>query len=331
MKPKTGASRIIERWRLAVAPVLGVAALAGLSSSHARAEGEGSPESQATFNERCATRISSSILGTSASADMLDSPNPQAMVDVMLNSGVFFERFSRFVNASFNRESVAAPEKEPVYFLAKHVLTNGKPWSDLFVGKYNVDLVGTTGVQVQEDPKGLGYFRSAPWVLRYAGNEQAGIKISTAYRMMQNIVGLELVATTNAPDADISATGRTGDNCKGCHYTNWYALDKVAGVLSKKVVDPVDSQKITFVEYTGAPQSILGKASVGNDSDVVHALVDSVNFTFNTCRLSFKYLYGRAETSCEGPIFDECVNAFRSTGRVQSAIAAIAKNRSFCE
>jgi hypothetical protein len=45
---------------------------------------------------------------------------------------------------------------------------------------------------------------SKPWLLRYAGNELAGIKISTGYRIMNNTIGLKLVASTNAPGADIS-------------------------------------------------------------------------------------------------------------------------------
>jgi hypothetical protein len=106
-----------------------------------------------------------------------------------------------------------------------------------FVGPYSVDVgsgqpADSATVVVTSDPNGLGYFRSRPWQLRYAGNEATGIKLATAYRIMQNVIGLSLTPTTNGPDADISATGRRATACAGCHYNGPLALDKVASVLT---------------------------------------------------------------------------------------------------
>src|SRR4051812_45313793 len=52
--------------------------------------------------ERCATRLSISLLGKSPVTALFGDANPQSQVDAMLTTGDFQERFSRFVNASFN-------------------------------------------------------------------------------------------------------------------------------------------------------------------------------------------------------------------------------------
>jgi hypothetical protein len=63
----------------------------------------------------------------------------------------------------------------------------------------------------------------------------------------------------------------------------------------------------------------------------VKTLVASENFPVATCRLVFKFLYGRAENACEGPIFDACVDEFRAKGTIQSALALVAKQPGFCD
>lgn len=316
------------RWALIATLSLGLPALLAISR---KAEADVQADDRADFNARCAIRLSVTLLGQSPTPELSSSVNPQGAVATMVSSPEFVERFARFINASFNREPAEAAQLEPAYYLTRHVLTDDKPWSDMFLGKYNVDVVGDQGVQVTEDENGLGYFRSTPWLVRYAGNELAGVKIVTAYRILQNMVGLELVASTNAPDADVSATGREAAGCKGCHYENWYALDKVASILSARVVDPEEAQVTPFKPYEGPAKTLLGGASIAGDAELVAALAQSENFTFNACRLAFKFLYGRAENKCEGPIFDACVSAFRATGKMQSAITAIATNEAFCQ
>lgn len=283
--------------------------------------------------ERCATRLSIAMLGKSPTAAALSKSDPQADVDAMLVDAAFVERFSRFINASFNDDVGATPAEDAPYYLAKYVLEKNLAWRELFVGQFRVDApagapTGTPTVTV--DPNGLGYFRSTAWLVRYAGNEEQGIKISTAYRMMQNTLGLKLVASTNAPTADISATGRQAAGCRACHYDSWFALDKVAGVLQRK---RLGSNPVTFVDPPGgiAPQQILGGITVANDKELVSALVQSEAFEFRACRLAFEFLYGRPELTCEGPVFDRCMTELKAKGTIQSALAAVAKDPSFCQ
>ena len=77
----------------------------------------------------------------------------------------------------------------------------------MFVGKLNV--VEQNGrVRVRNDPNGLGYTRSDAWAQRHVGNEGNGVRINTAYRVMQNTFGLELVAADLPADADTTVEGR---------------------------------------------------------------------------------------------------------------------------
>jgi hypothetical protein len=293
----------------------------------------GAAVAQATMTadkaERCATRLSIAMLGKSATTTLMSNPDPQSTVDAMLASPDFIERFARFTNAQMNEDPADVPEADSTYYLTKYVLQNNRPWEDLFLGPYMVVKDATTNtVVVRNDANGVGYFRSIPWLQRYAGNEPAGIKITTAYRMMNNTVGLKLVASTNAPGADISATGRQAAGCRPCHYDSWFALDKTAAILSKRVGT---GATMTFQAYTGPAQSILGGVDIANDKELLTALVKSEAFRFNTCRMAFKYLYGRAEQTCEGPIFDACMQEFTAKGTIQSAIAVVAKNAAYCQ
>jgi hypothetical protein len=307
------------------------AAAALLSSPHA-AIADGSDVDPTSRAARCATRLSIAMVGEAATPAQLASTDPQSAVDGLLADPRFIERFSRFINAQFNLTPGATPAEDASYYLAKHVLSNGKPWTDMFLGKYDVapsnpQQPGSDAV-VTDDPDGLGYFRSRVWTVRYAGNEPAGMRIVTGYRMMWNTIGLTLAATTNAPVADVSATGRQAAQCRGCHMDNWYALDKVASDLGTRRGTGTD---VKFDPPTGGAKQVLGGVSVSNDQELVEALVGNAAFDVNACRLAWKYLYGRAEYSCEGPAFDRCVGAFVKDKKMQTALAAVAKDPSFCE
>ncbi len=286
--------------------------------------------------ERCATRLSISLLGKSPVSALMSSADPQTQIDAMLQSADFQERFARFVNATFNDDPGANSAEDPAYYLTKYVLANNLTWDQMFLGAYKVDVAAGSpaGTQptVTADTNGLGYFRSRPWLLRYAGNELAGIKLSTAYRIMNNTIGLKLVASTNSPTADVSATGRSGAGCSACHFDGWFALDKVASVLSRKVTTVTNGNTvISFGPPPATPQEILGGMMISNDKELITALVKSEAFEFRACRIAFEYLYGRAEMTCEGPIFDRCMTAFKATGTIQSALASVAKDAAFCQ
>lgn len=278
--------------------------------------------------ERCAVRLSVALTGKSPTIELLSSPDPQASADALLDTVDFIERFARFTNASFNRTPGAVAEEDAPYYVAWEVLSKRRAWKDLFVGGYRVEKNAADAVVVVNDPQGLGYFRSAAWKKRYAGNEPNGVLLSTAYRIFNNVIGLKMVASTNAPDVDITATGRSAAGCRGCHFDGLYALDTAASVLGRRVDG---AQGVTFAAHDGTPVTLLGGKIVSNDKELVETLVDSEAFRFRTCRMGFEFLYGRRENQCEGPVFDRCMKELRSNGTVQSALAAIVKDPSFCQ
>lgn len=277
--------------------------------------------------ERCAVRLAIALTGRSPSAALLSTGNPQLEVDALLASDPFIERFSRFINASFNDAPGATSVDDATYHLAKHVLANGKPWKDLFVGPYDVAQVNGQ-VTVRADASGLGYFRTKAWLERYAGNEEDGVKLATAYRILNNTTGLKLTAAVQTPGADFTVTGRQNAACRGCHFDGWFALDRVASVLTRKVVS---GGTVTFAPPTAGPQPLLDGRVISNDRELVTALVESPDFDFRVCRLAFQFLYGRNELSCEGPLFDRCVDAFRAEGTVQAALSTVATDPAYCQ
>ncbi len=288
-------------------------------------------DNSAEGKQRCSIRVNASLTKQLPTAELLKAANPKANVDALLVSPAFIESFSSFINSSFNEEPGATPSLDTPYHLAKFVLTNKKPWADVFTGLYDLKITTpgpTETVEVVESPTGLGYFRVLPWKIRYAGNEPAGIRLVAAYRILHDITGLKLVATTNAPGADVSAAGRQSPACASCHYDNWSALDKTASVLGKV---NVGANATTFVEPDGVPKSILDGVMIKDDRELVEALVKSENFSFNTCRLVFSFLYGRGENSCEGKVFDQCVDAFKKSGMIQDAIKSVVNDTSFCQ
>jgi hypothetical protein len=308
-----------------VAPLL-AATTSAVLQRRAAAETPTTSEARA----RCATRLKSALVGKGVTETELAAANPQGAVDAYLKTPEFTELFARFLNAQFNPSPGMTPADDAAYYLGKHVLTGDLPYKDLFLGKFNVvatDPKQPATVVVQPDPMGLGYFRSRAWLVRYAGNEPAGIKIVTAYRIMQNVTGLSLIAVQNAPGADVSKKGREAGTCAGCHYQGWSALDKVASVLS---VRKGMGATMTFSPPVATTTDVDGKA-VTDDASLVARLTESEDFSFNACRLGFQFLYGRPENTCESKVFDACVSEFKKSGKIQAALAVIAKDESFCQ
>jgi hypothetical protein len=284
--------------------------------------------------ERCATRVFASMVGDGAPAEALASKAPQDAFDKLVQDPRFAERFASFVNSNFNRAPGPTPTDDEAYYLTKYVLERGKPWSDMFLGAYDVvpSKPGDPASEavVKDNPNGLGYFRTRTWTNRYAGNEAAGIRISAAYRILRNMVGLNLTpVVTPPPGGDGSATGRKAGSCAGCHYNSWYALDKVANLLGTQ--KGKKGTEISITPSTSGPQVVLGGLSIGSDKELVTALVQSEAFDVGACRLAFKFLYGRYESTCEGGTFDACVAAFKKDKRITSALASLAKAPTFCE
>lgn len=312
--------------------VLGAAAaLAAAALPRSAAAGDATSDI-AERSERCATRLYTAMIGEGAPASALAAKDPLADVDALLEEPRFIERFARFTNSQMNNAPGAMPAEDATYAMARYVLEHDLAWSEMFVGRYDVspeDPDQPLGpATVRPDPDGLGYFHSRAWMVRYAGNEPAGLRIVYAYRMMQNVIGLQLAASTNAPDADVSANGRRAPQCAGCHFAPWFALDEVASVLGTRSGTGAD---VKFEPSKNGTRSILGGVSISNDRDLAEALVANEAFDVNACRLAFKYLYGRIETSCEGPVFDRCVAGFKANKKITSALRVLAKDPTFCE
>ncbi len=292
---------------------------------------------------KCATRISIAVLGQASSSTLLKSKNPQSdpEVDAMFTNPIFIERYARFINSKFNDDPGSLSIEDSAYHLAKYVLENDLEWKELFLGQYNIVNAGTEEeplIQVQVDPQGLGYFRNPTWMARYAGNDLAGLRINTAFRIQNNILGLnvETVTLSLPDDADVSAAGREGKACRGCHVDSWFALDKVADVLSRVVRD----ENNAVIRYdpsptAGTPKMLFGSDEsampIQDDKELIEALVASEGYYFQQCRLAFEYLYGRPENECEGTDFDKCVKALKADGNIQSGLKALVENKSFCQ
>lgn len=324
-------SRLVSRRGMRIslvailAPLLAAgAALVGKRTAHA----EDATGDQAEQNERCAARLSIALTGKSPTASQLTASNPQSSVDAMLGTPEFADRYASFVNAEFNGGPIAAANDDPIYALAKHVITEKMPWSDLFQGPYSLTAGATTTdeMQVGDDADGLGYFRSDSWRKRYAGNEEKGIMLVAAFRIVQNTTGLELTPSIGQPGDVRNEEGRKNSPCRSCHFDSWYAIDTVASLLPLRTGTGTAAK---FPERSVAPVQLLGK-TLSSDKDLVNALVESDSFKFNQCRMVFKFLYGRPENQCEAKTFDACVTALETTKTIQSAVAAVAKDASFC-
>ena len=306
----------------ALVPLLaGGAALVTRKSAHA----EDAAADKAELNERCSVRLSMALLGASPDASLLSSSDPLAAVDGMIATPAFQERFARFINSELSGGPVENPANDPVYWLAHHVITQNKPWSDLFIGPYALTPTAT-GMTVTNDPNGVGYFRSPTWMRRFAGNDEEGTMLVAAFRMTQNTTGLELQASVGNAGEDRGLDGRKAAACKGCHFDAWYALDTVANLLPKRE-GTGDAMK--FIPPTAGPQQLLGK-SIKSDKEYLETLVASDAFAFNQCRRVFKFLYGREENRCESKVFDACVEALEQEKTIQAAVATVAKDPSFC-
>ncbi|MFK7827419.1 MAG: hypothetical protein AB8G05_24960 [Oligoflexales bacterium] len=88
---------------------------------------------------------------------------------------------------------------------------------------------------------------------------------------------------------------------------------------------------ISYIASDNTSKEVLGEFLAKNDKELIEAMVNSDEFAFNSCRLSFKFLYGRFETKKEAMLFDQCMQRFKNSGMIQDALATIAKDKSFCQ
>ena len=165
----------------------------------------------------------------------------------------------------------------------------------------------------------FGYTQSADWRRRYAGNELQGYRLVHAYRLINNVLGMELKAALNTDG--VSAEGRKASTCSGCHYHPVFGLDLIARVLPlRNRTAPAD-----------VPQVMLGGKTITTERELLTAMVESNDFRFNVCRTAMRYAYGRPEYKCEGPVFDACMNAFTATPTMQAALSAVLRHQTYCQ
>lgn len=277
---------------------------------------------------RC-TRRMSHLLGMSVRSNTaaLAGATPQQKAREWLGTPLAIRSFARFVNARFNPEPAANTSEDGVYAAVRFVLTNQKPWRELFTGRY---VINHTNNLITEDAAApaLGYFGSLGWQKRYLGNAPDGLMLRAAYRVMHDTVGLKLVPSAVNFEGDATAVGRERAECRGCHFDSPYALDKVAGLLPRKQ-GTGGAAKAVVVPVT--PAVILGRLSVDDFEDLVATLTAGDPFAFHSCRLAFEFVYGRPESGCEADAFDRCVDAFTRTGSMTDALASYLEDPRYCE
>ena len=321
------ARRLSRRPNVTIAAALTTAAAGALAlfTGSRSAHAEDATADRAELAERCSVRLSMALLGESPDEDLLANPDPQSEVDAMIKTPTFRQRFASFINSELSGTPSDSASNDPVYHLAHYVLTQNKPWSELFVGKYSV-APSTSGMNVTVDPNGVGYFRTPTWRRKFAGNDEEGTMLVAAFRIVQNTTGLTLTPSVGNAGEDRSLEGRRAPACKGCHFDAWYALDTVANLLPKR---EGEGDNMTFKAPTAGPQKLLGK-TIADDKAFIQELVASDAWKFNQCRRVFRFLYGRDENKCEAKVFDACVDALTEKKTIQAAVATVAKDPSFC-
>lgn len=259
-----------------------------------------------------------------------DAGTPQQRVPEFLAQPAFAQRWAAFLNSRFNSQPGLSAEEDVMTAVVAHVLANNKPWKDVFVGRFA--LSGPGGYpKISDDPAAPphGFFGLKPWQRRYAGNEENGVMLQAAYRILRATLGVELVASAQNASGDATLTGRQRAECRGCHFDSAYALDHVAGLLPwwRKGVGP----RMTIEPRVPTPQTLFNGRTVQSLDELLAIAVESDAFSFWSCRLAFEFAVGRPETGCEAPVFDACVDALRGTGDIRAGLAAIMTHPTYCE
>ena len=108
-------------------------------------------------------------------------------------------------------------------------------------------------------------------------------------------------------------------------------VTRAANLFRSLGIGPTDTVAFVLPNCLETVVTMLGGIQVSNDKEFVTALTNSESFNFRTCRMAFEFLYGRRENRCEGPVFDRCMKEFRTQGTLQSAVASVVKDNSFCQ
>lgn len=262
-------------------------------------------------------------------ASQADAGTPQQRVPEFLAQPGFRKRWAAFLNSRFNAQPGLTAEDDVMTAVVDYVLANDRPWKDVFVGRFA--LSGPSGYpKIADEPAAPphGFFGLKPWQKRYAGNEENGVMLQAAYRILRATVGLELVPSPQNASGDATLTGRQRAECRGCHFDSAYALDHVAAVLPWRR-NGIGS-RATIEPQAPTPQVLFEGRTVQSLDELLALAVESDAFHFWSCRLAFEYAVGRPETGCEAPVFDACVDALKATGDIRAGVAAILQDPSYC-
>lgn len=274
---------------------------------------------------RCVARISEALVGYGPSRTV-EPTDREGLVESLLQSPDFVKGFAGFINARFNPVMGDRPYDDAVYYAAKYVLENGRPWHEIYTGRFG--WVGPNYTQFLEDPAGLGYLGSPAWQKRYAGNDHDGFMLIAAYRLLHNLTGIVLVPSPFNGEDSATVEGRSAQPCRQCHFDSPFALDKIAQLLPKR---QGNGNRVQLLPPVGGSVELLDGRSYSDLRQVVERLIDSDDHRFWTCRTVFEFVYGRPENACEAPVFDACVDAYLARGDIRDALRAVVLDPGFCE
>ncbi len=92
-----------------------------------------------------------------------------------------------------------------------------------------------------------------------------------------------------------------------------------------------DAQNTLYKPPLGPfPQTIYGEP-VANLDQLVNMLVTREEFFTNSCHLAFQFVFGRSETAFESELFGQCIEQFKTSGKMTGAIKGFVVSDLFCQ
>lgn len=330
-----------------VKPLIGLVALSALSSAPAMGAAQNSMQ--------CSQKLYSTLFGRAATATELELANPLSNVDSMLQDEEFHNKFGEFVNAHMNWIPAEGSRNNPVYMgITKYLFKPGPnewifdengnrtdqkytqelPWAYLFTKGYETyDNGYNPKTQDRCMNAASGYFSTDYWQKTYKGNEEGGIKIRTAYMIMNNQIGLDLEALTvnSSGGSGLEARSDPSTVCYACHFATDFALDKVASILPK--VDRTkapDEQGCTDLPFAGNTQTTVYGQTISNLPELTELLAELPQFDENACSIAFEFVFGREERGADREIFEPCIAEFEKSGFITTAVKYFIESEYFC-
>lgn len=293
---------------------------------------------------QCSQKLHSTLYGRSATATELQMSNPLANVDAMILEEEFQENFAEFVNAHMNWLPAEGRNNNPVYMgVTRYLFTPRQnsghateyPWKNLFTEGYRPYDGGFNPQDMEEGAGGQrasGYFSDKGWKKTYKGNEEEGIKLRTAYLILNNQIGLNLEALTVSNSGGSGKSDRTDPNavCYGCHVASDYGLDNIASILPRVNRETSDAQNFNEKPAESNSQVVYGQ-TVTDLKSLTAVLAERPEFFTNACAIAFEFSFGRERRGPDREVFDGCVEAFTESGYITTAVKYFVESDYFCK